>query len=104
MVKIQNLSQLKKALQVGAEYTMVAHKNRPDCVGLIRVVNAVQSNCVYCKIKNQPVHPYSNMNGGLGIRMDFEKSSHYEFGNTVKFYLSSDKSSPFYEFVVLKTA
>lgn len=104
MMKIQNLSQLKKALQLGAEYRMVAHRIHPEYIGLVRVVNKVQTNCVYSKIKDQPDHKYSQYNGGLGIRMDFMKTSHYEFGDTVKVYCkSNDKTKPDFEFEILKS-
>ncbi len=103
MMKVQNLSQLKKALQCGAEYCMVAHRIHPEYIGLVRVVNKVQTNCVYSKIKDQPDHKYSQYNGGLGIRMDFMKTSHYEFGDTVKVYCkSNDKTTPDFEFEILK--
>ena len=105
MIKVQNVSQLKKALQVGAEYRIVSHRVHPEYVGLIRVVNKVQTNCVYSKIKDQPDHIYSVINHGLGVRSDFLKNSHYEFGDTVKVYLDpNDKSVPSYEFEILKLA
>lgn len=102
MMKVQNLSQLKKALQLGAEYRIIAHRIHPEYIGLVRVVNKVQTNCVYSKIKDQPDHKYSQYNGGLGIRMDFEKPAHYEFGDTVKFYCNpNDKTTPDFEFEIL---
>lgn len=105
MIKVQNVSQLKKALQVGAEYRVIAHSIHPKYVGLVRVVNKVQTNCVYSKIKDDPEHEYSLCNNGLGVRTDFEKPSCYEFGDTVKVYCNpNDKSVPSYEFEILKLA
>ena len=105
MIKVQNVSQLKKALQVGAEYRVVSHRIHPEYVGHIRVVNKVQTNCVYSKIKDQPDHEYSLFNHGLGVRTDFEKLSCYEFGDTVKVYLDKSNSDvPSYEFEILRLA
>ena len=104
MMKVQNLSQLKKALQIGAEYRMIAHRIHPEYIGFVRVVNKVQTNCVYSKIKDQPEHKYSQYKGGLGIRMDFLKTSHNEIGDTVKVYCkSNDKTTQDFEFEILKT-
>lgn len=104
MIRVQNVSQLKRALQIGAEYRVIAHRVHPEYVGLVRVVTKVQTNCVYSRIKDQPDHICSVINRGLGVRTDFEKLSCYEFGDTVKVYFNpNDKSVPSYEFEILKS-
>lgn len=104
MVTVKNVSQLKKALQKGAEYRVIAHRVHPEYVGLVRVVNKVQTNCVYSKIKDQPEHRYSVINYGLGVRTDFLKPDNYEFGDTVKVFLDKgNRAEPSYEFEILKS-
>lgn len=105
-MKINNLAHLKRALQKDATFRIVRHQKWPDIVGLIRVVDSVQSNAIYTKILNQPEHRISLCNGGRGLRMEFEKASYYRFGDTVKVYENPGKDeSLLYEFEVLdKTA
>lgn len=101
-MKINNLEHLKLTLEKGATFRIVQHKKRPDTVGLVRVVDSVQSNTIYTKIQNQPEHKISLCNGGRGLRMDFEKASYYRFGVTVKVYENPGKDeSLLYEFEVL---
>lgn len=105
-MKINNLAHLKRTLQNGATFRIVRHKKWPEIVGLVRVVDSVQSNAIYTKILNQPEHKISRCNGGRGLRMEFEKASNYQFGDTVKVYEEPGQDeSLLYEFEVLdKTA
>lgn len=82
---IANLTQLKKALSKGAVIEVVKHELHPGWAGL-RVVNIVQSNCVYVQIYNQTEHPFSQYNGGRGIRMNFSPATHYVFDDPIAWY------------------
>lgn len=100
-IPVKNLAHLKKLLQKGGRYRAVFHAIHPEYVGLIRVVTTVQTNAVYSKIENQPVHKLSVCNHGKGVRTDFEKADRYIFGDTVK-VLDKDKKQVAYEFEVLE--
>jgi hypothetical protein len=78
-MQINSLSQLKKALVKGATFQVVKHGLHPEWAEQIRVVNVVQSNCVYTQILNQPDQPVSKVNGGRGTRMDFSAAVNYRF-------------------------
>ena len=78
----------------------MTHAYHPEYIGLVRIVDSVQSNAVYSKIKDQPKHKFSQCNSGKGVRTDFEKASRYVFGDTVKVL---DKGGrPIYELEVLE--
>ncbi len=98
-IPVKNLAHLKKLLKKGAEVRTVAHAYHPDYIGLIRVVDSVQTNAVYSKVKGQPEHKISLYNGGKGLRTNFEKADRYIFGNTVKILNPDGKQ--IYEFEVL---
>jgi len=101
-IKVKNLAHLKRLMQLGTEYCTPIHYNHPKYNGLIRVVSKVQTNCVYCKIKDQPEHPASLSNYGMGLRTDFEKPGCYEFGGTIKVYKTPEKKELAYELEILK--
>lgn len=84
-MKIENLTQLKKALSKGTVIEVVKHELHPAWAGF-RVVNVVQSNCVYVQLYKQPEHLFSKYNGGRGIRMDFAPAAHYVFDDPVAWY------------------
>lgn len=101
-MKIKCLANLKRALHEGAEFRIIRHQKHPETIGRIRKVNKVQTNAVYTVIKDDPDNFNSKCNGGLGLRMDFEKSSKYRFGDTVAvFSRAGDEKSLIYEFEVL---
>ena len=103
-MKINNLAHLKRALHEGAEFRIIRHKKHPETIGLVRRVSKTQTNAVYTVIKGDPENLNSRCNGGLGLRMDFEKSSHYHFGDTVSvFSAPGDNTLLMYEFEVLDT-
>lgn len=85
MLMINNLSQLKKALQKGVKFQVIDHQ-MPHLIGQIREVNVVQTNGLYTIVHNNKTGEVSTANGGKGYRMDFSKASHYVFGDTVKWY------------------
>lgn len=100
-VSVDNLSHLKNLLHKGAVFQILRHNKHPEFIGLMREVNIVQQNAVYTTIKDDPDHKFSNYNGGKGIRMDFEKASHYVFGDTVQVFDSPKKDRLMYEFEVI---
>ena len=101
-MKINNLAHLKRALHEDAEFRIIRNRKHPETIRLVRRVNKTQTNAVYTVIKDDPENFNSRCNGGSGLRMDFEKSSHYHFGDTVSvFSVPGDKTSLMYEFEVL---
>ncbi len=84
-MKITNMSELKRSLHIGAIIKTLDHQ-KPELIGLERQVTKVQTNAVYTVIPGQPEHVWSKCNGGKGSRMDFDKSDHYEFSNTIKWF------------------
>lgn len=78
-MKITNLSQLKKALQPGAEFKIIEHYVRPECNGQIRVINKTQTNGFYSVVKNDPDSKYSKANGGMGSWCKFGKAAEWLF-------------------------
>ena len=95
-IKVNSLAHLKRLMQLGTEYHTPIHNNHPQYAGLVRVVTKVQTNCVYGKVKDQPEHPVSLTNHGLGLRTDFEKPGCYEFGETIKVYKTPEKKTLIY--------
>lgn len=84
-MKINNMAELKRALKVGVIIKTIDHQ-KAELIGMTRRVTKVQTNAVYTIIPNQPDHKYSKCNGGRGSRMDLDKATHYEFGDTVKWF------------------
>lgn len=82
---IKNLNQLKKALIKGQRFLVLDH-HKKELIGQTREVNKVQTNGVYIVMANDPTHKTSVCNGGKGSWMEFHKSSHYEFGDTIKWF------------------
>lgn len=83
ILKIRNLSQLKRALHEGAEFQIVEHFNKPEHTGEIRVVNKAQTNGIYTSIKGNPNHAVSKCNHGLGSWMEFGKAAEWTFTEAV---------------------
>ena len=80
-MEIKNLSQLKKALKVGARFEMVEHFLKPEYTGQKRVVQVVQSNAIYSGIDGEPENPLSTCNYGKGLFLQFGKASDWVFEN-----------------------
>jgi hypothetical protein len=82
-MEIKNLSQLKKAIQAKTPFVFVEHNLHPECVGQIRIPNIIQTNAFYSVVKDEPDHPVSKANCGMGYRMDFGKADRWEFDNGI---------------------
>ncbi len=79
MKTVKNLSQLKKALTVGAEFEIVEHFLKPAWTGQKRVVKYVQTNGIYSALAGEPEAELSNLNRGRGIWLPFDKASNWIF-------------------------
>ena len=99
-MKINSLAHLKRVLQPGVRMRMVRHW-KPEMINTLREVNVVHTNALYLHMADQPEHPMSTCNGGRGSFFPHEKSSQYEFGDTVKLFKSPEKKELYYEFEVL---
>lgn len=85
VLEVKNLAQLKQSLKKGRTFRILHHQ-KSERIGLLCVVNKVQTNAIYSVIKDRPEHPYSTCNGGKGVRLQFDKAAHYEFGTTINWY------------------
>lgn len=70
-MKVQNLSQLKKAFASGHDFKIIEHFNRPECNGQIRHITKLQTNGFYSVIKDDPDNRWSKANDGLGAWCEF---------------------------------
>ena len=66
---IQNLSQLKRAINEKKRFEIVRHFKHPAFAGQIRKPNKLQTNAFYSVVDGQPEHEVSKANGGIGYRM-----------------------------------
>lgn len=89
MFMVKNLSQLKKALVLGARFDIVEHFNKPEWTGQKRVVKTVQTNGIYSAIAGEPDSPLSNSNYGKGIWLAFDKASNWTFDNGIATYVNN---------------
>lgn len=78
-MKIENLSQFKKAIAAKTPFVFVEHYIHPECIGQIRVPNIIQTNAFYSVVKDEPNHPISVANRGMGYRMDFDTAKDWTF-------------------------
>lgn len=81
-VKIENLSQLKKALTPGTKFQIVEHFIRPEHNGEIRTVTKLQTNAIYSNIPEQPDNKINSTNNGLGYWFEFGKAKEWTFTET----------------------
>lgn len=98
---INNLSQLKKAMKKGAKFRILDH-TRPECIGEIRTVGAVQTNRFYSYV-DDPNHKTYLANGGKGLGCDYRKASDYEFDNgKISMYINFNdgKHKPIHELIM----
>ena len=79
---INNLNQLKKALQPGAKFTFTSHW-REDSIGAERVVNKANSAAVYSYDANNPDSPVNRANGGDGYELRFGCANNWTFKNGI---------------------
>lgn len=80
---IQNLSQLKRALQVGARFEILEHWKKDSAAGEIRRVTSANTVSIHTVVEGQPDHKNSLANNGDGILLWFEKASDWEFHDGV---------------------
>lgn len=78
-MKIQNLSQLKKAFASGHDFKIIEHFNRPECNGQIRHITKLQTNGFYSVVKDDPDDSWSKANDGLGTWCEFGKAAEWLF-------------------------
>lgn len=79
---IKNLSQLKRALQVGTRFEILYHWKK-ECTGEIRRVASVNTVSIHTVVDGQPEHKNSVANGGKGTALWFEKATEWEFRDGV---------------------
>jgi hypothetical protein len=76
---IKNLSQLKRAINENASFTIVKHYMHPEFDGQIRTPNVKQTNGFYSVIKDNPDHFVSKANYGKGYWLTYGKAGEWEF-------------------------
>ena len=80
---INNLSQLKKAINSGSRFEIVEHYIKPEHTGEIRKPTKAQTNGFYSVIDGDPEHPVSMANYGKGYWIEYGKASGWKFENGV---------------------
>lgn len=80
-MNINNLSQLKKAMQDGHDFVVVKHYCHPDYTGQVRCVKECGKTYMYTGIKDDPAHKVSRLNYGKGCYLNFGKASDWEFSD-----------------------
>lgn len=96
---IKNLSQLKKKLNKGAQFRVLAH-GRPECVGEEREVTYANTQGFYSIVPGDPNCRTSLSNDGRGSHLWWSKAPFWEFDNGVcTLYASDTKRTP--EYVIL---
>jgi len=76
---IKNLSQLKKKLVKGVQFSIIGHR-RPEMIGERRVVNYADTTAIYSLKLNESGTPIQPPNAGRGSYLPWGKSSSWEFG------------------------
>lgn len=79
---IKNLSQLKRALQVGTRFEILQHMKK-DCEGEIRRVVSINTVSIHSVVDGQPEHKNSLANNGKGTSLYFKKATEWEFHDGV---------------------
>lgn len=79
---IKNLNQLKKSLKGCPRLKIVGHC-RPECVGQVRHVTLANTQGFYSVMDGQPEHRYSQVNGGRGSYLAWDKASSWTFANGI---------------------
>ena len=89
-----NLSQLKKALVVGAEFEIIGHC-RPEYVGQRRRINIANTAGFYSIIPDEPESKVTLANDGKGSFLGWSKARFWRFENGVcALYDSDDEYTP----------
>lgn len=87
---IKNLSQLKRALVKGAEFTIVKHC-RPELIGERRQINVVNTTGFYSIVPGQPDNKATRANNGKGLWLGWSKAPFWTFDGTVCSLYSYEK-------------
>lgn len=96
---IKNLSQLKKKLNKGARFCVLAH-GRPECVGEEREVTYANTQGFYSIVPGNPDCRTSLANDGRGSHLWWSRAPFWEFDNGVcTLYASDIKRAP--EYVIM---
>lgn len=100
---INNLSQLKKKLIVGAEFDIVEHL-RPECVGQRRKVNVANTVGMYSIIPDEPDSKTTLANNGKGFFLSWSKAPFWEFrtDGVCAVYSSDKERTPEYLLVAIR--
>lgn len=96
---IENLSQLKKAINNKQQFRVVRQYVKPQFEGEIREITKTQSNAFYSKAINNPNSETLNYNGGLGSILWYGNSKNWKFENGLCKYsdIHGDKVYPLIE-------
>ena len=86
---VNNLSQLKKSLQRGAQFRVIDH-GRPECVGEERQVTYANSQGFYSVVPGNPNCRTSLANQGRGSHLYWSKAPFWEFKDGVCSLYASD--------------
>ena len=78
-VVIKNLAQLRRELQPGRMFEVLAHQMRPDFTGQLRVVKQCQTNGLYSGLAHDLTHDISLANHGKGIWLAFNRAKDWQF-------------------------
>lgn len=87
---IKNLSQLKKNMVKGAEFTIL-HHCRPEAVGEHRQVNVADSTGFYSIVPGEPDNKATLANNGKGSWLGWSKAPFWKFNGNVCSLYSNDK-------------
>lgn len=90
-IVVKNLAQLKRALVVGAEFTITAHR-RPELVGERRRVNSVDTTAMYTIVPGEPENEATKANHGRGSWLAFGKASFWKFDGDLCTRYDSDNT------------
>ena len=80
---INNLSQLKKAINNGQSFKILKHYIHPEYTGQVRKPNKIQTNGFYSIVENEPNNPLNTVNYGKGSWVEYGKASEWTFDNGV---------------------
>ena len=88
---IKNLSQLKRALVKGAEFTIVNHC-RPELIGERRQINVVNTAGFYSIVPDQPENKATLANRGKGSWLGWSKAPFWSFDGATCVIYDSDSN------------
>lgn len=99
---VKNLSQLKKALRAGAQFTVVNHA-RQECIGEQREVTYANTHSFYSIVPSNPNCRASLANNGRGSVLWWSRAPFWEFKDGVcTLYASNTKHEDKYLIISLQ--